>query len=77
MSLCKHDRVSPAHNKARVNLRTMSAGQLRRLEEKVEERQSWELTRSREEVRELARKIDDLDYEHFFEKEATRLRAKT
>jgi hypothetical protein len=45
MSLCKQDGVSPAHNKARVNLRTMSAGRLRRLEKKVEERQGWELTR--------------------------------
>ncbi len=77
MSLCKQDGVSPAENKARVNLRTMSAGQLHRLEEKVEERHSWALTRSREEMRELAEKIDDLDYEHLLEKEAIRLRAKT
>jgi hypothetical protein len=77
MSLCKQDGVSPAHNKSRVNLRTMSAGQLRRLEEKVEDRQGWELTRSREEVRELTQKIDDLDFEHFLEKEALQLRAKT
>jgi hypothetical protein len=77
ISLCKRDGVSLAHNKARVNLRTMSAGQLRRLEEKVEERQGWALTRSREEVRELAQKIDDLDYEHLLVKEAIRLRTKT
>jgi hypothetical protein len=77
MSLCKQDGVSPAQNKARVNLRTISAGQLQRLEEKVEERHGWALTRSREEVRELEDKIDDLDYEHLLEKEAIILRAKT
>jgi hypothetical protein len=38
MSRCNQDGVSPVQNKARINLRTMSAGQLHRLEEKMDER---------------------------------------
>ena len=76
MSRCNQDGVSPVHNKSRINLRTMSAGHLHRLEEKAEKWHGWALTRSREEVRELEQKVDDLDYEHLLEKEAIILRAK-
>ena len=77
MSLCKQDGVSPAQNKARVNLRTILAGQLQRMEEKVEERHGRTLTRCREEVRALEEKMDNRDYEHLLEKEAIILRAKS
>jgi hypothetical protein len=76
MSRCNQNGVSPAHNKSRMNLRTMSAGLLNRLETKVEERNDWALTRSREEVLELKEKLEDQDYEHLLEKEAVMLRAK-
>jgi hypothetical protein len=77
MSRCNQDGVSPVQNMARLNLRTMSARQLDRLQTKVEKRHGWALTRSREEVRELEQNKEDQDYEHLLEKEAIILRAKT
>ncbi len=50
---------------------------MQRLEEKMKVRQGWALTRSREEVRELEEKVDNLDYEHLLEKEAIILNTKT
>ncbi len=52
MSRCKQDGVSPVQNKARINLRTMSAGPLHRLEEKMDERNGWALAQTQEELRE-------------------------
>ncbi len=76
MSRSNQEGVSPVYNKSRVNLRTMSAVQLNRLETKVEERNGWALTRSREEVLELKAKLEDTDYEHLLEKEAIMLQKK-
>ena len=68
--------LSPLTNERRVNLRTMSARQLQRLETKVDERHGWALARSEEEVRELKDTLDEHNYEHLLEKEALVLRAK-
>ena len=63
-------------NARRVNLRTMSARQLDRLESKVDERHGWALARSHEEVRALEDKLGEHNYDHMLEKEALVLRTK-
>ncbi len=62
--------LSPLTNARRVNLRTMSARQLDRLETKVDERHGWALARSDEEARALEDKLDEHNYDHLLEKEA-------
>jgi hypothetical protein len=65
--------LSPLTNARRVNLRTMSARQLQRLETKVD---GWALAHSHEELLALEEKVEDLKYEHLLAKEAVVLRAK-
>ncbi len=77
MSRCNQDGVSPVHNKSRINLWTMSAGQLKRLEEKVDERHGWALAESQEEVREATRQLEEERYEHVLEKEGLRMQLRT
>jgi hypothetical protein len=64
--------LSSLTNSRRVNLRTMSARQLQRLETKVDERHGWALARSQEEVRALKDTLDEhnYNYDHLLEKEA-------
>ncbi len=68
--------LSPLTNSRRVNLRTMSARQLQRLETKVDERHGWALARSQEEVETLKDTLAEHNYDHLLEKEALVLRAK-
>ena len=68
--------LSPLTNARRVNLRTMSARQLQRLETKVDERHGWALARSHEEVLALEDKLEDQKYDHLLVKQAVVLRAK-
>jgi hypothetical protein len=79
MSRCNQEGVSPVHNKSRINLRTMSAGQLQRLEEKVDERHGWALAERQEELREATRLLEEERYEHVLvlEKEGLRMQLRT
>jgi hypothetical protein len=68
--------LSPLTNARRVNLRTMSARQLQRLETKVDERHGWALARSHEEVQALEDKVEEQKDDHLLVKQAVVLRAK-
>jgi hypothetical protein len=68
--------LSPLTNARRVNLRTMSARQLQRLEAKTDERHGWALARSNEEVLALEDKLEDEKNDHLLAKQAFVLRAK-
>jgi len=77
LTRCNQYGLSPVEKAGRLNLRTMSASTKQRLEKRVEERHGWELSRCREEVKELTEQLEEEQYGHMLAKEAVVLRAKT
>ena len=69
--------ISPLMNERRVNLRTMSSSAKERLENKVEERHGWALTKKQEQLREVKSQLEDERYEHGLEKEGLLMRLKS
>jgi hypothetical protein len=55
----------------------MSAGQLHRLEEKIDERHGWALAQTHEDLREATSLLEDERYEHGLEKEGLLMRLRT